>query len=99
MKAFCHVYEEQLKGLFKESRDVLQIVRSSEAKKPGGFLGKIGGSTIDIRSSPMSGSMTSLSPARGTSFMSQSIADFGASASTPQESSRGPAYVCTLALA
>lgn len=81
------MYEEQLKGLLKDSRDVLQLVRSSDVKKQGGILSKISGSTVDIR-----GSLSSLSPARGNPLLSQSVADFGVSPSfsTPsQDSSRG----------
>lgn len=90
VRAFRHVYEEQLKGLLKDSREVLQLVRSLEAKRPGGF--KISGSTVDIRS-PIGGSLSSLSPVRGSPAVSQSIADFGGSPSlsaSSQESSRGP---------
>ena len=88
MRAFRHVYEEQLKGLLKDSRDVLQVVRSSETRKPGFILSKISGSTADVRS-PISGSMSSLSPAHN-SFMSQSISDFSISPSHSHDSSRGP---------
>ena len=84
------MYEEQLKGLLKESREVLQLVRSAETRKQSGF--KVGGSIADIRS-PVGGSLSSLSPARGLPSVSQSIADFGASPSLSQESSRGPTYV------
>ncbi len=87
------MYDEQLKGLVKDSRDILQLVRSSEIKKPGGYLlSKISGSTADIRS-PIGGSLSSLSPSRGNAAVSQSIADFGVSLSVsaaPQDSSRGP---------
>ena len=87
------MYEEQLKGLIKDSRDLLQLVRISEIKKPGGFiLSKISGSTADIRS-PVGGSLSSLSPARGNPAVSQSIADFSVSPSlsaAAQDSSRGP---------
>lgn len=97
VRAFKHVYEEQLKGLLKDSRDTLQLVRSAEVKKPGGFiLNKISGSTVDIRS-PVGGSLSSLSPSRGLSSISQSVADFSGSSSftTPsQDSFRGPTYVC-----
>lgn len=87
---FHHVYEVQLKGLLKDSREVLQLVRSTDAKKLGGF--KITGSTVDIRS-PIGGSLSSLSPARGLPAASQSIADFGGNPSLSglyQEPSRGP---------
>lgn len=93
MRAFRHVYEEQLKSLLSESHIVLQQGRSADARKPGGFiLNKLSTSTADIRSS-FAGSMSSLSPARGSGFMSQSIADFGVSpslSSSSQESFRGP---------
>lgn len=89
------MYEEQLKGLIKDSRDLLQLVRSSEVKKPGGFLlSKISGSTADIRS-PVGGSLSSLSPARGSAAVSQSVADFSVSPSLSQasaDSSRGSTY-------
>ena len=91
VRAFRRVYEEQLKGLVKDSRDILQSMRASEVKKPGGFLlSKISGSSADIRS-PISGSLSSLSPARGNAGVSQSIADFSASPLTAssQDSSRG----------
>ncbi len=96
IRAFRHVYEEQIRGLLKENRDILQLVRNLESKKSGGFvMNKISGSTVDIRS-PLSGSLSSLSPARGgSSLMSQSVADFGASPSITslQDSSRAPTYV------
>jgi hypothetical protein len=81
--------------LLKDSRDVLQLVRGSDVRKQGGILSKIGGSTVDIRSS-VGGSLSSLSPARGNTTVSQSIADFGVSqsfSSSSQESSRGVTYV------
>lgn len=93
MRAFRHVYEEQLKALLKDSRDILQLVRSSDVKR--GILGKIGGSTADIRS-PIGGSLSSLSPARASALMSQSVADFGVSSSfssSSQDSTRGITYV------
>lgn len=72
---------------------MLQLVRNSDVKRPGGYiLSKISGSTADIRS-PIGGSLSSLSPARGNAFVSQSIADFGVSPSLSQDSSRGPTYV------
>ena len=79
VRAFKHVYEEQLKYLMTESRVVLQQGRHGDGKKSGSsFLNKLSTSTADIRSS-LSGSMSSLSPARGGStFTSQSVADFGA---------------------
>ena len=88
MRAFRFVYEEQLKGLTKESRDVLQV-RSLDAKKPGtSLLSRIGGSTADVRT-PTS---VSMSPSRTSSFMSQSVADFSTSpslSSSSQDSFRG----------
>ena len=86
------MYEEQLKGLLKDSRDVLQLVRSADVKKPGGILSKMSGSSADVRS-PMGGSLSSLSPARGSALASQSVADFGVNPSlstSSQDSSRGP---------
>lgn len=72
---------------------MLQLVRNSDVKRPGGYiLSKISGSTVDIRS-PIGGSLSSLSPGRGNAFVSQSIADFGVSPSLSQDSSRGPTYV------
>lgn len=74
----------------KDSRDILQLIRSADVKKQGGILSKISGSTVDIRS-PVGGSLSSLSPARGNPLVSQSIADFGVSPSfsnSSQDSSR-----------
>ena len=90
------MYEEQLKSLFKDSHDVLQLARSSELKKPGGILSKISGSSVDVRS-PLSGSLSSLSPGRGGGIASQSIADFGVNPSfsaTSQDLSRAQTYAC-----
>lgn len=70
-------------------------MRGSDVKKQGGILSKISGSTMDIRS-PVGGSLSSLSPARGNPTVSQSIADFGVSQSfstSSQDSSRGVTYV------
>lgn len=88
VRAFHHVYEEQMKVLLSESRVVLQHGRSTDVKKSAGF--KFSTSTADVRST-VAGSMTSLSPARGNA--SQSIADFGGSPAlsmASQESLRGP---------
>lgn len=89
VRAFHRVYEEQLKGLIKDSREILQVVRGSETKRPGGYImSKISGSTADIRS-PIGSSLSALSPARGP--VSQSIADFSTSPSLSAASQdRGP---------
>lgn len=96
VRAFRRVYEEQFKGLLKDSRDILQLIRGAEVKKPGGFiLSKISGSSVDIRS-PIGGSLSSLSPARGSPVVSQSIADFSVSPSlsmSSQDSFREARYV------
>jgi len=63
-----------------ESRVVLQHGRHTEGKKSGAaaFINKLSTSTSDIRSS-LSGSMGSLSPARGSSSYTQSVMDLGSS--------------------
>ncbi len=68
-----------------ESRMVLQHGRQLEGKKGSSFINKLSTSTSDIRSS-LSGSMGSLSPAKGSHFNTQSVVNL---ASTSSESIHG----------